>query len=107
MTTSTASTGTNARVCPSWPGCPPGRRPLASRRTRWLRAWGGSADGGCEEFCELRANLRANSSTVAFNWATSPRSCASSAACRRIISWAAGGVCSHISGDKGDGVIGA
>jgi hypothetical protein len=34
-----ASPGPTARVCPSWPGCPPGRRPRGSRRPGVPRPW--------------------------------------------------------------------
>src|SRR5512132_2884552 len=91
---STSSSGTNARACPSWPGCPPGRLPVGSRRGRLPRAWGGSLDGGRDEVREVCCTCSHNCWTVA-----------SSAAMRRsnarLYAWAAGGVRSHISGGKG------
>ena len=35
-----------ARAGPAWPGCPPGRRSVGSRRGRGPLAWGGARAGG-------------------------------------------------------------
>jgi hypothetical protein len=53
ITTFTSSTGTKARVCPSWLGCPSSHRPLDSRRGRFAAAWGGSLEGGLDEVREF------------------------------------------------------
>jgi hypothetical protein len=62
---STALTGTNARGGPSWPGCPPGRRPLGSRRGRLPSAWGGSLEGGRAEGREAWCRRAVNGGPVA------------------------------------------
>src|SRR5206468_13053635 len=89
--------GTNARVCPGWPGCPPRLRPLGPRRARFANACGGSLVGGREEFWESCWRRSSNRWTVASSSATR-------ASRVLIYSRTARGVCSHSSGGKG-GVV--
>jgi hypothetical protein len=75
MTSSGLPTRSNAD--PPAPGCLPGRRPLRRRVDRDSGVAGPSAEGGCEEFRELRPNCR-------FSSATSIRSSSINRACASI-----------------------
>ncbi len=56
---------TRDSAAPPAPGCLPGRRPVRRRAERAAGTADPSAEGGCEEFRELRPNWRMSSATSA------------------------------------------
>lgn len=69
---------------PPAPGCFPGRRALRRRSARDGDTAGPSAEGGCDEFRELRPNCRSNSAIRASCAATRAVSTSITRACDAI-----------------------
>ena len=101
ITPATSATGPSARVCPSWPGSPPGSTPARGRGAIVWAFGAGPPRAGWEGVLRVAPQPLGQLLTVAFNGVISARSWASVAACAKIIACATGGVRSHISGGKG------
>src|SRR4029450_9974716 len=101
-TSSTAATGSNVRVWPGWPGCPPRRR--FPRGRLGCCNWGGSLDGGREECRDVWCSCSCNVPTCSCKARTREVKVSTRASSARIEACASEGVRSQTSWHHAGGV---